>query len=124
LAVDAAIIYVCITCRRVGEPDEPRPGALLAATTAAAAQGSGVEVRRVACLANCTRGASAAMRANGSWTYVFGGLDPACGTALIDGARLLAQAPDGLMPWRGRPESLKRGLIARMPPLNFTEDHS
>jgi predicted metal-binding protein len=124
LAVDAAIIYVCITCRRVGEPDEPRPGALLAATTAAAAQGSGVEVKRVACLANCTRGASAAMRANGSWTYVFGGLDPGCGAALIDGARLLAEAPDGLMPWSGRPEPLKRGLIARMPPLNFTEDHS
>ena len=93
-------------------------------TTAAAAQGSGVEVKRVACLANCTRGASAAMRANGSWTYVFGGLDPRCGAALIDGARLLAEAPDGLMPWRGRPEPLKRGLIARMPPLNFTEDHS
>ena len=84
--MDAAIIYVCITCRRVGEPDEPRPGALLAVTTAAAAQGSGVEVKHVACLANCTRGASAAMRANGSWTYVFGGLDPGCGAALIDGA--------------------------------------
>jgi len=122
--VDAAVIYVCITCRRVGEPDEPRPGALLAAATATAAEGSDVEVRRVACLANCTRGASAAMRANGSWTYVFGGLDPGCGKALIDGAHLLAEAADGLMPWRGRPEPLKRGLIARMPPLDFTEDHS
>ena len=40
------------------------------------------------------------------------------------GARLLAEAADGLMPWRGRPEPLKRGLIARMPPLDFTEDHS
>jgi predicted metal-binding protein len=118
----APTIYVCITCRRAGEPDEPRPGALLAATTAAAAEGSGVEVRRVVCLANCARGASAAMRANGSWTYVFGGLDPGCGTALIDGARLLAHAPDGLMPWRGRPEPLKRGLIARMPPIDFSGD--
>jgi len=25
------------------------------------------------------------------------------------------------MPWRGRPEALKRGLIARVPPLDFTE---
>jgi predicted metal-binding protein len=124
LAVDVATIYVCVTCRRVGEPDEPRPGALLATNAAAAAHGTGVDVRRVTCLANCTRGASAAMRANGSWTYVFGGLDPACASALIDGARLLAEARDGLMPWRGRPEPLKRGLIARMPPFNFTEDHS
>src|SRR2546430_11511807 len=65
------------------------------------------------CLANCTRGPSAAMRCNGSWTYVFGQLDVVCGPALVEGARLLAGAPDGLMPWRGRPEPLKRGLIDR-----------
>ena len=74
---------------------------------------------RVRCLANCTRGPSAAMRCNGSWTYVFGELDVACAAALIEGARLLAGAPDGIMPWRGRPEPLKRGLIARMPPIDF-----
>jgi predicted metal-binding protein len=114
-------IYVCITCRRAGEDDvEPRPGALLAAATAQAAAGTEVTVRRVQCLANCTRGASAAMRCNGSWTYIFGGLDPTCGPALVDGARLLAQAADGIMPWRGRPEPLKRGLIARVPPSDFT----
>jgi len=62
------------------------------------------------------------MRANGSWTYIFGGLDPTCGGALIDGARLLAKAPDGILPWRGRPEVLKRGLIARMPPIGFIEE--
>jgi predicted metal-binding protein len=116
-------VYVCITCRRAGEPDaEPRPGALLADATARAAQQSGVAVRRVRCLANCTRGPSAAVRANGSWTYVFGGLDLDGASALIEGARLLAGAVDGLMPWRGRPEPLKRGLIARVPPLDFTEE--
>jgi predicted metal-binding protein len=40
---------------------------------------------------------------------------------LVAGARLLAGAADGIMPWRGRPEQLKRGLIARVPPLNFEE---
>ena len=122
-STDAAIIYVCITCRRAGEPEcEPRPGAILAEATAKAAEGTEVTVRPVRCLANCTRGASAAMRCNGSWTYVFGQLDVACGPALVEGARLLASAPDGLMPWRGRPEALKRGLIARMPPIDFQED--
>jgi predicted metal-binding protein len=123
-----ATIYVCITCRRAGEPDaEPRPGALLADATVRAAQGSGIAVRRVRCLANCTRGPSAAMRANGganSWTYIFGGLEPETADALIEGARLLAGAADGLMPWRGRPEPLRRGLIARVPPLEFTEEIS
>jgi predicted metal-binding protein len=116
------MIYVCVTCRRLGEPEtEPRPGALLARATADAAAGSGVVVRQVRCLANCTRGLSAAVRCNGSWTYVFGGLDVTCGPALVDGARLLASASDGIMPWRGRPEPLKRGLIARVPPLNFED---
>jgi predicted metal-binding protein len=115
-------LYICVTCRRAGEPDEPRPGALLAAATESVAPGSNVDVRRVKCLANCTRGASAAMRANGSWTYIFGGLDPTCGPALLAGARLLAGASDGILPWRGRPEVLKRGLIARVPPIDFFED--
>ena len=91
------------------------------AATAQAAECSGVVIRPVQCLANCTRGLSAAVRCNGSWTYVFGGLDSACGPALVDGARLLASASDGIMPWRGRPQALKRGLIARVPPLDFKE---
>jgi predicted metal-binding protein len=115
----APTIYVCMTCKREGEPDEPRPGALLAAATERAAAGTEVDVRRLQCLANCTRGASAAVRCNGSWTYVFGGLDPTCGQDLVDGARLLAGATDGIMPWRGRPAPLKRGLIARVPPIGF-----
>jgi predicted metal-binding protein len=119
---DAAIIYVCITCRHSGESEgEPLPGAALATATATAAQGTGISVREVRCLANCTRGPSAAIRCNGSWTYVFGGLDIDCAGALVEGARLLARAADGLMPWRGRPAPLKRGLIARVPPLDFQE---
>jgi predicted metal-binding protein len=116
------LIYICVTCRRAGEPDaEPRPGALLADATENAAAGSGVEVRRLRCLANCTRGPSAAMRCNGSWTYVFGGLDAANADALVAGAKLLAGAADGILPWRGRPEILKRALIARVPPFDFVE---
>ena len=118
----APVVYVCITCRQAGEPErEPRPGMLLADATERAALGTEVEVRRLRCLANCTRGPSAAMRCNGSWTYVFGGLDPACADALVVGARLLATTADGILPWRGRPEHLKGRLIARVPPLDFLE---
>jgi predicted metal-binding protein len=122
----APMIYVCITCKRQGqqdsEPDSaPRAGALLAAATERAADGTEVTVRRLRCLANCTRGPSAAMRCNGSWTYLFGGLDTANAAALVEGARLLAGAADGILPWRGRPDILKRGLIARVPPLDFEE---
>ncbi|MGH6674515.1 MAG: DUF1636 family protein [Xanthobacteraceae bacterium] len=118
----APVIYICVTCRGIGEPESnPLPGAILAAATERAAAGTEVEVRRLRCLANCSRGPSAAMRANGSWTYVFGGLDASCADALVAGSRLLAAASDGILPWRGRPERLKRGLIARVPPIGFQE---
>src|ERR1700746_274344 len=103
-------IYVCTTCRPPGEPDSAvRPGAILASATVAAAAGTEVDVRAMPCLGNCSRGASAALRANGSWTYLFGGLDASCAEALIEGARMLAGAGAGLLPWRGRPGRPQRG---------------
>jgi predicted metal-binding protein len=114
-------VYVCTTCRRPGDPeDAPRPGAALAAATARAAENTNVVVHPLRCLANCTRGCSVAMRCNGTWTYIFGQLQPADAEALVQGAQLLARSIDGLMPWRGRPEALKRGLIARVPPIDFS----
>jgi predicted metal-binding protein len=93
---------------------------MLADATAAAADASDISVQRVRCLGNCGRGLSAAIRCENAWTYVFGGLEASRdGLTLIAGARLLAGAADGIMPWRGRPEPLKRGLIARIPPANF-----
>jgi predicted metal-binding protein len=125
IAADSAMtIYVCITCRREGDPEDGvRPGLLLARATARAAEGTCLIVRQVRCLANCSRACSAAIRRDTAWTYVFGGLEPdRDADALIDGARLFARAADGLMPWRGRPDILKRGLIARVPPIDFEEE--
>jgi predicted metal-binding protein len=123
-ATTSTTIYVCITCRHASDPDDAtRPGLLLARATARAADGTGVTVRQVRCLANCSRALSAAIRRDDAWTYVFGGLDPERdAAALVEGARLFARASDGLMPWRGRPEILKRGLIARVPPIDFEEE--
>ena len=123
----STVVYVCTTCRRPDDPEDyPRPGAALAAATIRAAQATGIDVRPMRCLANCKRGCTAVLRrtdtSNPSWTYVFGHLDAAADAqALVQGAQLLAGSADGLMPWNGRPEALKRGLIARVPPLNFSE---
>ena len=126
-ATGRATIYVCVTCKAATVPrGTPAPGAELARATASAAAGAiptKVSVQPVRCLGNCSRGLSAAIRCENAWTYVFGGLDPARdGPSLITAAQLLAQATDGIMPWRGRPEALKRGLIARIPPAHFREE--
>lgn len=122
VAPRAVTILVCSSCRREGDgPETPRPGSRLAGTVHGSAD-DGVAVRAVACLGNCKRGLSAALYRPGCWTYVFGGLDEGSGDDLIAGARLFAGSTDGFLPWRGRPEALKRGLIARVPPLELLEE--
>jgi len=109
-------VLVCSSCRREGDAEaEPRPGSLLVADVRVAAEGSGVVVRQVACLGNCKRGLTAAVFRTGCWAYVFGGLGVGSGADLVEGARLFAGSGDGFMPWRDRPEALKRGLVARIP---------
>ncbi len=112
-------VLVCVACRADARAASgSRPGAKLVDAMIAALSGaSDVRIREVLCLGNCSRGITAAIHRGAGWTYVYGDLDATRdGPALIAGARLLAGAPDGLMPWIGRPEALKRGLIARVPP--------
>jgi predicted metal-binding protein len=119
----AATIIVCSSCRdETGSDARPRPGELLADATRAAALGTAVTVRQVECLGNCKRRLSAAIVRDGSWSYVFGDLTPANGPDLVAGAALFATSTDGILPWRGRPEALKRGLVARIPPLDLFKD--
>lgn len=120
-----AVVLVCTTCGAAGAPVGASPPGLLLARSAVAALGDAADVRvaGVRCLANCSRGPSAAIRCDGAWTYIFGPLDgPGDGAALVTGARLLAAAPDGLLPWRDRPEVLKRAVIARLPPTDSPGD--
>ncbi len=117
-----ATVIVCSSCRGPdGSDARPRPGERLAEAARHLA-GDGVEVREAECLGNCKRRLSAAVVCPGAWTYVFGDLTEANASDLVTGAILLREAADGLMPWRGRPDCLKRGLVARIPPLNIPEN--
>jgi predicted metal-binding protein len=112
-------VIVCESCRNeTGSTDSPGAGQQLATDTRRAAEGSDISVVTVACLGNCKRRLSAAMVKAGAWSYVFGDLSEDSGADLVTGAKLFAASTDGLIPWRGRPEILKRGLIARIPPPN------
>ena len=114
-------IYVCTTCRLTGEPSEPvadRAGARLhAALLVAAAQTPDIAVRGVECLSVCKRPVTVGFASEGKWTYLYGDFAPDSAKSLLEGARLFATAPDGLIPWKQRPDALKKGVVARLPPL-------
>ncbi|MHB8817156.1 MAG: DUF1636 family protein [Steroidobacteraceae bacterium] len=118
-------VLVCTTCGTAGAAAGTAPAGLLLARSTAASVGDARDVRveGVRCLANCSRGPSAAIRCDGAWTYVFGHLaESRDGPALVAAARLLAAAADGLLPWRTRPEVLKRATVARLPPADMPGD--
>ena len=113
-------IIVCSSCRNGENSDShPRPGLLFGDQVRLAAARDNLHVEQVECLGNCKRRLSAAMSKPGGWTYVFGDLAPDDANDLVEGARLYRDAANGLIPWRGRPECLKRGLVSRVPPQPF-----
>ena len=118
-------IYVCSTCRTADEPMEPREqraGArLLADLTMQGSQE--FEIIGVECLSVCKRPCTVSFAAPGKWTYVYGDL-PADTSAqtILAGAQLYAAATDGLIPWKQRPDALKKGVVARIPPLPTYHD--
>ena len=115
-------LLICTRCRQQGIPpdDAERPGAALLRRLAETGV-EGVELVGVECLSNCERGCSVALRGPGRWTYVYGALSPSEHLeTLREGAAKYAAAPDGLIPWRQRPEHFKRNCIARIPPLELS----
>lgn len=111
-------LLVCTACRVAGqvETEGPRPGALL--LTELSGKIGSVALTAVECLSNCSRGCTIALRAPGRWTYVYGNIDPAQHLdAVIAGTWKYSDAPDGLVPWRERPDHFRKNCIARIPPL-------
>ena len=109
-----AELVVCTTCRRPGaDPDAPRDGSRLSAALAA----RGIPHRRQECLSACAGACAVVFRGPGKWTYVQGALDPDRDLAdLIAMIDAYAAAPDGVVPWRQRPEVIRKNTIARIPP--------
>ncbi|MEP9369123.1 DUF1636 family protein [Xanthobacter sp. VNH20] len=125
-SVPAVTLFVCTTCKLAeAATDAPPAGAALAQAAmrvAAEDRNPVIAVKEVRCLSNCKRALSAALVRTGGWSYVFGDLSPDSAADLLTGAALFATSTDGILPWRGRPDSLKRGMIARIPPMTFSED--
>ena len=116
-------IYVCTTCKLADEAGcaaSDRSGARLhrALSALASERQSPVAIIPVECLSVCKRACTISFAAPGKWTYVYGDLPADTGAEVIlDGAALYGATSDGLIPWKQRPEALKRGVVSRVPPL-------
>jgi predicted metal-binding protein len=122
-APEEICLHICVTCRQAGGPDDKalRPGAVLhrALSDALAEPGApAVRVEAVECLSVCKRPCTIAVSGPGRWTYIYGDLDSEISVdTIIEGLRLYAATPDGLVPWRERPEAFRKGVVARIPPF-------
>ncbi len=113
-------LHVCVTCRR-GLPDAgdgPRPGAVLHQALLAAGVPDGVRIVPAECLSACDNGCNIALSAPGRWSYVYGHMDPDAHVAdILAGVAAYAAAPDGIVPWRERPQIFRKQSLARIPPM-------
>ena len=107
------MLYVCTTCRDAGDEADlaagrPCAGSRLHAALVAAAEDPAIRIVGVECLSVCKRTCAVSFAAPGKWTYVYGDLaaDEAAAT-ILSGARLYAEATDGVIPWKQRPDALK-----------------
>ena len=117
-------IFVCVSCRREagGESEvSDRPGAALVEAIESRLQSGGhadLSVVSVDCLAVCKRPCTIALCGSAKWTYLIGDIDPEQhADEVVAAAKSFAASDNGIVPWRERPLSFRRGVIARVPPL-------
>jgi predicted metal-binding protein len=119
-------VFICVSCKEAETTSEVRPGRLLFESVAAALAErgeTGVVARSVECLAVCRRPCTVALAGDGKWTYVVGDLDAACSAGDVIAAALGYRAsPTGIVPWRERPVSFRKGVVSRVPPLSPTDN--
>jgi predicted metal-binding protein len=117
------IVTVCTSCRQAGIARDEAPGRHFFEALRERASGEGVVIRPTQCLSVCKRICTISLSAEGGYTYVFGDLDPASDVAdVLAMAEKVAAAEHGFVPWQARPEAMKRGLLARVPPPHWSPE--
>jgi predicted metal-binding protein len=76
-------------------------------------------IQGVECMSACNRSCVIAFTAEGKLTYLFGDLSvDSSPSAVLECASQYYTKYDGLLPWSERPEPLKKGILAKIPPIN------
>lgn len=123
----ATTIFVCTTCRRKrGDVplgyDLPGEGLVLALEGEVASRGiKDITVTPIECLAVCRRPCTVAFVGPDRWTHLVGDLDAEAHVGdIVTAAVSFSKSADGIVPWMERPQSIRSGGIARVPPIGFT----
>lgn len=124
------VLFVCTTCASVWQ-DGKRQGVSggerlmmqLDADRHSFAIAQQYEIRPVACMSACDRACVVGFAADGKFTYLFGDLAkssedlPQVSAAIFGCAQLYFESGNGNLSWQSRPQLLKSGILAKVPPL-------
>ncbi|MCL1469976.1 DUF1636 domain-containing protein [Argonema antarcticum] len=118
-------LFVCKTCATVwkqGKPEGKSGGQQLLEHLSELHQNWDLKdnfpIQEVQCMSACSHSCTVSFAAPGKYTYLFGNLpvqDSAA--AILECATQYYAKPDGSLPWSERPEPLKKGILAKIPPI-------
>ena len=120
--IGPTFVSVCITCKAADGGAVVGPD-MFEAVKAAIGSSDHVQVRPVQCLSVCKRPATVAVSSADGYTFLFGDLQTESGTAaLVSFVESYQKSDYGLVPWRERAEVLRKGMVARVPPMRWSPD--
>jgi predicted metal-binding protein len=117
------IVSVCTTCKTADGGTLVGPDMFAAVQAALGMNDPNVVVRPVQCLSVCKRPATVAVTSPDGYTFLFGDLQAESGTAALKSfVKFYQKSGYGLVPWRERAEVLRKGMLARVPPMQWSPD--
>lgn len=120
------VLFVCTSCATVwkqGKPEGKSGGQQLLEHLSEIHKNWDLKdsfpIQEVQCMSACNRSCAVSFASPGKYTYLFGDLPTQdSATAILECAAQYYAKADGLLPWSERPELLKKGILAKIPPLN------
>ena len=117
------IVSVCTTCKTADGGVVVGPDMFAAVRAAFGEDDAHIVVRPVQCLSVCKRPATVAVTSPDGYTILFGDLQTESGTAALKSFVKSYQKSDyGLVPWRERADVLRKGMVARVPPMRWSPE--
>jgi predicted metal-binding protein len=118
------IVSVCTTCKSTdGSGAVVGPEMYESVKAALGDSDATVLVRPVQCLSVCKRPATVAVTSPDGYTFLFGDLQTDSGSAaLVSFVQSYQKSDYGLVPWRERADVLRKGMVARVPPMRWSPD--